>query len=90
MCQKLWRNDVPSKAIKFMCRLLLEKIATHNALHRRGILTSTQDLCCVFCFKETETTSYLFCTCELTKKIWCSVFSWLGKDVSLQIKRFGI
>lgn len=49
--RRLWRNDVPSEALIFTWRLLLERIVTREALHRRGIFTTPRDLCCVVvCF----------------------------------------
>lgn len=70
-CNKLCRNDVvPSKETIFTWRLLLDRLATRDALHKRGILTSNRDLCCVFCFKEVETGAHLFITCGFTKMIW--------------------
>lgn len=70
----------------FVWRLILEKIATCEALHRRGVLTSVRDLCCVFCFKETETISHLFCTCVMTKEIWNRILAWMGTDMLCNIK----
>lgn len=82
-CKKLWKNDVPSKALIFSSKLFLGRIATREALHRRGILTFARDLNYVFCFKEIETISQLFGTCEVTKEIWSRIFAWLGVDANL-------
>lgn len=78
--KKLWRNDVLLKVIIVTWILLLDKVATREALFRRGILVSTRDLCCVFCFKEIKTASHLFCRCEVMRKIWSLVLLWLDTD----------
>lgn len=83
-CGKLWRDDVPSKALIFTWRLLLDRISTREELFKRGVLTSTRDLCCVLCFKEIETTTHLFCRCEFTKKVWRKIVSWIRLDVDVQ------
>jgi hypothetical protein len=38
--KKLWRNDVPSKVLVFAWRLLIDRLPTRHALHRRGILVN--------------------------------------------------
>ncbi|GAU38890.1 hypothetical protein TSUD_67530 [Trifolium subterraneum] len=44
--KKLWKNDLPLKVTIFGWRLLLDKIPTRAALHRRGVMTNPQDLVC--------------------------------------------
>jgi hypothetical protein len=46
---KLWRIDVPSKALVFGWHFLLDKLPTWSALIHRGILTNSHDLHCIFC-----------------------------------------
>jgi hypothetical protein len=38
--KKLWRNDVPSKVLVFAWGLLIDRLPTRHALHRRGILVN--------------------------------------------------
>lgn len=53
-CSKVWRSNVPTKAIVLVWRLLIHKQPTRDALMRRGILTSSHDSCSVFCFGAEE------------------------------------
>ncbi|GAU50636.1 hypothetical protein TSUD_134420 [Trifolium subterraneum] len=56
----LWLNNVPSKINIFGWRLLLQKLPTKEALHRKGVITNTHDWACVFCYKEEEDLCHLF------------------------------
>ncbi|MCH80186.1 LINE-1 reverse transcriptase like, partial [Trifolium medium] len=52
--KRLWLNNVPSKVSIFGWRLLLERLPTREALHKRGIITSTNDALCVYCSMDVE------------------------------------
>jgi hypothetical protein len=80
--KKLWKNDVPSKVLIFAWRLLLDRLPTRSALHRRGILLNQNDLHCVFCTHLSEEVSHLFFHCPFSKGVWDSVSNWIGKSVS--------
>lgn len=94
-CKKLWRNDAPSKITIFAWRVLHNRIATREALFRRGVIHSQHEKGCVFCFLEDETVSHLFLNCHIIKNIWQLVFSWLGEpycdedDVTTHFMEFG-
>lgn len=80
-CKRIWKNDAPSKVLIFTWRVLLERVATRDALSRRGILHSQNDLCCVLCFRENESVEHLFLACNVVKSIWSQVFSWMGVPI---------
>jgi hypothetical protein len=78
---KSWGNDVPSKISFFGWRLLLQRLPTRPALHRRGILLNPLDLNCVFCAQHVEDTAHLFFSCSFTKGVWEEVSRWIGKQI---------
>ncbi|MCI07982.1 putative ribonuclease H protein, partial [Trifolium medium] len=76
----LWFNNVPSKVSIFGWRLLLEKLPTREALHRRGIITNNHEKCCVFCFKEEDDLYHIFFKCSIVMQVWQSIFVWLNTN----------
>ncbi|PNX80416.1 hypothetical protein L195_g036415, partial [Trifolium pratense] len=80
---RLWKSDVPSKIIVFGWRLLLNRLPTRTALHRRGILSNPFESSCVFCFRHMEDETHLFFSCYFSKVVWCKVLNWLGFLTSL-------
>lgn len=79
-CKVWWKNDIPSKVLVLGWRLLWNKLPTREKLHRRGILLSSYETCCVLCFREIESCEHIFCSCSVTQKIWQAVLSWAGVD----------
>ncbi|CAJ2634841.1 unnamed protein product [Trifolium pratense] len=75
---RLWKSDVPSKIIVFGWRLLLNRLPTRMALHRRGVLSNPFELSCVLCLRHREDEAHLFFSCYFSKVVWCKVFKWLG------------
>jgi hypothetical protein len=82
--KNLWRNDSPSKVLIFGWRLLLDRLPTKSALHRRGILFNSQDLLCVLCLQHVEDCVHLFCHCPFIKRVWELVSIWIGKNVDAE------
>ncbi|GAU42970.1 hypothetical protein TSUD_188430 [Trifolium subterraneum] len=76
----LWKKEIPSKVLIFAWRLLLERLPTRTALHRRGIILNPQDLHCVFCSSYDEDSAHLFFHCSVLKRVWEEVFKWFGKS----------
>ncbi|KAK2445049.1 hypothetical protein QL285_016023 [Trifolium repens] len=74
---KLWKIDAPSKALVLGWRLLLDRLLTRSALHRRGILHNSNDLLCVFCSLHDEDSSHLFLTCQFSKGLWNEIANWI-------------
>jgi hypothetical protein len=64
--RKLWRLDVPSKALIFGWRFLLDKLPTRSTLHYRGILLNPHDVPCIFCFINNEDRDHLFFSCSFS------------------------
>ncbi|PNX66294.1 F-box family protein [Trifolium pratense] len=80
---RLWKSDVPSKINVFGWRLLLNRLPTRTALHRRGVLSNPFELSCVLCFRHREEEAHLFFSCYFSKVVWCKVLNWLGLLTSL-------
>lgn len=76
----LWRSSIPSKAIVFACRLFWQRLPTREALARRGIISSDQGVCCVFCFCHNESVNHLFFACSFSYGVWPLIHAWLGID----------
>jgi hypothetical protein len=85
---KLWKIDVPSKALVFGWRFLLDKLPTRAALNHRGILTNLDDLHCISCSHIGEDCDHLFYFCQFSKGIWASISQWLGKTVPSNLDRW--
>jgi hypothetical protein len=85
---KLWRIDVPSKALVFGWRFLLDKLPTRSALNHRGILTNPDDLHCIYCSHAGEDCDHLFFLCQFSKGIWDAISQWLGNTVPTEVDRW--
>jgi hypothetical protein len=85
---KLWKVDVPSKALVFGWRFLLDKLPTRSALNHRGILTNSLDLHCIFCSLSEEDCDHLFFLCPFSKEIWAAISRWLGKNTPTGVDRW--
>jgi hypothetical protein len=48
------------------------------ALVRRGLLDPRQERCCVFCFRDDETSQHLFFESSFSYRIWSGIFDWFG------------
>ncbi|PNX71113.1 pantothenate synthetase [Trifolium pratense] len=83
---RLWKSDVPSKINVFGWRLLLNRLPTRMALHRRGILSNPFELSCVFCFWHREDGAHLFFSCYFSKVVWRNVLKWLGLSSPLDVE----
>ncbi|KAL9684871.1 hypothetical protein QQ045_022313 [Rhodiola kirilowii] len=49
-------------------------------LHKRRILKRDQDLTCVLCRFEQETTDHMLIHCDWSWRLWASCFSWWGSE----------
>jgi hypothetical protein len=85
----LWKSLGSSKIIAFAWQLLLDKIPSRNNLLRRHILLPADDRC-VWCGSESEIVMHLFIYCDIARKIWTEVVSWLRLDISLPQNLFSI
>ncbi|KAI5399539.1 hypothetical protein KIW84_064759 [Lathyrus oleraceus] len=45
----------------------------------RGVPLASGIFSCSLCFFQTESTSQIFVTCEMTSSVWYRIFRWLGR-----------
>ncbi|XP_022023738.1 uncharacterized protein LOC110924000 [Helianthus annuus] len=77
-----WLHWIPKKVNCFPWRVVLDRIATKEALQiRRLQLTSVN---CVMCNGELESVNHLLITCEWAQQIWSVVFQWM----KIQLPRY--
>ncbi|KAJ0876617.1 putative kelch-type beta propeller, reverse transcriptase zinc-binding domain-containing protein [Helianthus annuus] len=70
-----WLHWIPKNVNCFLWRVVLDRIATREALHLRHIrLPSTS---CVFCSNETETVNHLLVTCDTAQEVLTVIFQWM-------------
>jgi hypothetical protein len=72
--ERLWGNNIPSKASIFGWRLLVVRLSMHMTLVRKCILVNLLNFCCPFCFRKEEDIDHLFFNCCITTLVWKSVF----------------
>lgn len=65
---KLWRCDVPRKAIALSWRTLLNKLPTRDAL---------------LCFREEENASHLFCYYKKSLEVWNKILFWMDISLGI-------
>jgi hypothetical protein len=74
----IWRSPTPSKVIAFVWKLLRNRIPTKVNLMNRGIGVDSGNLRCVHCQGRDEDTAHLFLFCDFARRVWNSIFRWLG------------
>ncbi len=55
---------------------MLDRIATKQNLHKKGIIMS--DTYCPLCGREEESTSHILITCKVSNSVWNMCSNWLG------------
>lgn len=94
-CSRVWRCDVPTKAVVFAWITLINGLPTGDLLAKRGIVGCDHETCCVLRFREDETINHLLCECIISQKVWESIFRWLdlplfaAQDVNTRFTSFG-
>ncbi|KAK2401932.1 hypothetical protein QL285_051491 [Trifolium repens] len=73
----VWKCPAPSKVCAFSWQLLLNRIATKDNLWKRRMIDN-QQISCVHCGVEVETTAHLFLHCASSSKDWHDILKWLG------------
>lgn len=76
MC-RIWKSSVTSKIQLFGWRLIINKLPTRVEQSKRGVINGSHDMVCVFCFREEETSSYLFSSWSYSMQGWILVFEWI-------------
>ncbi|KAL9683236.1 hypothetical protein QQ045_015055 [Rhodiola kirilowii] len=75
---QLWSGLAPPKVELLIWRIYLDSLPSKVTLQRRRILRNSQDLNCVLCEREAETTDHLLNQCRWSWELWCSCLRWWG------------
>ncbi|XP_022031448.1 uncharacterized protein LOC110932420 [Helianthus annuus] len=71
-----WLHWIPKKVNCFLWRVVLDRIATKEALQIRRINLSS--LQCVLCNNEVESVNHLLMTSESAQLVWSLIFQWMN------------
>lgn len=63
-----------------MWRLFINKLQTKYELKKRNVLNGSHDVVCPLCFNEEEDIMHLVFNCDVRRKVWWLVYSWLRCD----------
>ncbi|XP_058775284.1 uncharacterized protein LOC131649541 [Vicia villosa] len=74
----LWKLEVPFKIKAFGWRLFLNRLPTKDLLLLRGIPLPLDNIFCSFCSNDIEKCRHTFFICDVVKKIWNEIASWVG------------
>ncbi|XP_058775768.1 uncharacterized protein LOC131650044 [Vicia villosa] len=88
-CSFLWKVKAPSKFIIFGWRVIHNRIATKDLLHKRGIL-DVNNLQCVFCSSEEDSLPHILGGCRVLAAIWNKVLDWIGYGPGLSLEEFQV
>ncbi|XP_022031178.1 uncharacterized protein LOC110932129 [Helianthus annuus] len=71
----IWLHWIPKKVNCFLWRVVLDRIATKEALQILRIHLPSVN--CVLCNEEIESVNHLLVTCGLAQQIWAVIFQWM-------------
>ncbi|KAL9667293.1 hypothetical protein QQ045_001644 [Rhodiola kirilowii] len=75
---QLWSGIAPPKVEMLIWRVYLQSLPSKMMLQRRRVLRNQQDLLCVFCEAENESSDHLLIHCRWTWNLWCMCIKWWG------------
>jgi len=73
----VWHKHIPSKVSLLVWQLLRNRLPTKDNLLRRGVFLPNDADYAAGCVAS-ETTAYLFLTCDIFNDLWSKVWHWLG------------
>ncbi|KAL9679350.1 hypothetical protein QQ045_017208 [Rhodiola kirilowii] len=75
---KLWSGLGSPKVEMLIWRIYLDSLPSKMALHRRRVLRNRQDLTCVLCDRDEESSDHLLVHCKWSRELWSRCLSWWG------------
>ncbi|KAL9681272.1 hypothetical protein QQ045_013054 [Rhodiola kirilowii] len=75
---QLWMGIAPPKVEMLIWRIFLESLPSKDLLCKRRILSREEDLFCVLCGWEKETSDHLLIHCEWSWRLWTVCLQWWG------------
>ncbi|CAM8979776.1 unnamed protein product [Rhodiola kirilowii] len=76
---KLWSGIAPPKVEMLVWRTYLDSLPTKMTLCRRRVLRREQDLQCVLCGGDQESTDHLLIQCVWSGRLWACCYRWWGE-----------
>ncbi|KAJ0853546.1 putative RNA-directed DNA polymerase [Helianthus annuus] len=70
-----WLHWLPKKVNCFLWRVVLDRIATKEALQIRRLHLNSSN--CVLCNESLESVSHLLITCDMAQQTWILIFQWM-------------
>lgn len=70
---QIWKSPAPSMVVALSWKSLFNRIPTRSNLAHRNVLLPNDDLSCVLCDLEVESTNPLFVHCDVQVKQWFEV-----------------
>ena len=82
----LWSIPAPSNHISFTWRLLLDRVQTKGNMRRHNIIQNTDEAIGTLCHNAKESDIHHFFSCDISWRIWCTCYEWLGYVSSLLLE----
>ena len=73
---QIWNKAIPSKVSCFLWLALQGKIPVLEVLRNKHVISSDEDISCIWCQRQPETIHHLLLHCGWTHRIWRKLFSW--------------
>lgn len=84
----LWKVKTPCKILFFRWKILHNRLATKDQLHKRAVLVDSSDLSFVFCLLEEKCLPHLLGGCVVVASLWNKVFEWFGPIEEISLEEF--
>ncbi|XP_058726842.1 uncharacterized protein LOC131598240 [Vicia villosa] len=81
----IWKVGVPLKVRFFGWICFLNKVPTKDSLWRKGILSNTLSIDCVFCENCNESILHSFLLCRNAGIVWREMAEWIGIPFKLGV-----
>ncbi|KAL9681258.1 hypothetical protein QQ045_013040 [Rhodiola kirilowii] len=75
---QLWSGLAPPKVEMLIWRIYLDSLPSKMTLQRRRVLRNSQDLTCVLCERDFESSDHLLSQCRWSWELWSRSLSWWG------------
>ncbi|KAL9681628.1 hypothetical protein QQ045_013414 [Rhodiola kirilowii] len=75
---KLWCGAAPPKVEMLIWRIFFQSLPTKLALYSRRVLNREEDLTCVLCEEERESSDHLLIHCRWSWELWTKGLMWWG------------
>ncbi|KAL9672015.1 hypothetical protein QQ045_009589 [Rhodiola kirilowii] len=77
---QLWLGIAPPKVEMLIWRIFIDSLPSKVLLSKRRVLLREEDLFCVLCGGEVETSDHLLIHCEWSWRLWTDCLTWWGSS----------